>query len=252
MSRKPKQPQTVITRRDMELFRLLFEYKIATVEKIKAYCFKSAGPIRVRRRLKKLEDMGVVASFWDSPQGNARKIFYLTGRGRDIVTKAYYPENKTRAQLKSECQEHDIVLLDIGKRLSGKANAIRYFPENVLTSNKSFRDDKVLGDFVRMNSDAYLELLFKGSPYNIAVEFENSRKSAKRYDLLVNRYHLAKGVDAVFYFHRKDSIKKIIADFEARNWPKAQPKFYFCKVEEGRDWTKKIRLSDRNGQTVGV
>ena len=247
-----KTPQTVITRRDMELFCLLFEYKIATVEKIKEYCFRSAGLKRTRMRLQKLEEMGVIDSHWGGIIGNARKIYHLTERGRDIVTKAYYPEHQSHSQLKSECWEHDIVLLDIGERLSKKENAIQYLSENVLVSSKHFRNDDILGDFVRLNSDAYLELLFKGEHYNVAIEFENSRKSLQRYDRLVNRYHLAQAVDVIFYFYKDDSIKEKIVHFESKNWPDSQPKFYFCKIEEGRDWSKKIHLSDRNGQTVGV
>ena len=251
MVRRKTSIKCIVTERDREIFRLLFEYKVATVAKIKEYCFGKTGIKRVYRRLTQLAGADFIGSSWKNTGEGERKIFFLTDKGKKELN-AFYPDNTKNYKLKSEHWEHDLVLLDIGKRLSGKKNTVRYLSENILQSGEGHREDDILGDFVRANSDAYLDLLFKGERYNIAIEFENSVKSSKRYRDLVEKYYLAQGIDAVFYFHRDERVRKIIEGHEASERPKNHPKFFFCKVDNGWDWSKRIRLSNRMGQTVGI
>ena len=238
-----------LTERDLDMLRLLFEYKTADAKRIKSFCYPTADICDVRKRLKRFEMAKLIASRGLVENKKIYKIFRLTPKGRSFLGEEH-DKYVNKYKLETECPFHDLTLLDIGKRLRSSETVEEYLTENLLQSGNYCRNDRILRAFVVNRSDACLKLKFQGEDYNVAVEYERTAKQPKRYESLVNDYHNASSVDAIFYFYRNDRIRQFICQYEEDNWPKSRPKFYFCKLESGSDLPPTLTLTDRTGDSI--
>jgi DNA-binding PadR family transcriptional regulator len=238
-----------LTKRDLQFFCFLFEYKIAKTEQILKFCYPTSSITNVRYRLSRLKKLNFISSKGYESHRGLIKVFNLTKSGKKLI-KEYYSEHISNFKLKSETPEHDLMLIEIGKWFSKNKHTEAYLTENILQSNSYYREHQSFSHFVNIKSDAFLDLSFKGDKYKVAVEYENSQKAFKRYEKLVSEYYLSSQVDIIFYFFKDESIKKAISKIEKNNWIKFQPKFYFFQIKNENDLLGKITLTNHKGNSV--
>ena len=240
-----------LTGRDIEFFRLLFEYKIATTRQALRFSYPTATITRVRDRLARLAKLGFVKSKGHKLDGQLLNVHHLTKKGLGFV-KDRYDTGAGNFKLKSDSPDHDLRLLEIGKRLEGSRHCENYITENVLQSNGGLAEDGETSAFVSGHSDAYLAAKYKGESFNVAVEYEHTPKKPSRYEAVVDGYYFTEKVDAVFYFYRAESTKRNIVAAEEKNWGDEEPKFYFCRLDGLKNAQKKVFLKDRQGTRIGI
>ena len=108
-----------------------------------------------------------------------RTIYHLTKKGLE-QTKGQFLG--LRGKFKSEVPaEHDLALITIGERPKTSSLCAQYPSENILQSDKACATDRVLKDFVRCRSDAYMEINFNGKSIHGAVEYERIQKQHSRF-----------------------------------------------------------------------
>lgn len=242
-------PKIHITERDIKLFDLLFQYKVATAKQILKYCYKGSSLNNVRYRLKRLCNVKLVQSLGHKQGNDLIFIYSLTGKGMRFIKERYAGYSKN-LKLKSEVPDHDLVLLDIGQRLKRNEMLENYLTENLIQANPSFQDHKIFSHFVQIRSDAFVNFNFKTKQFRVAVEYENTTKSISRYEKLVSNYYLSSQVDLIFYFYKEKSIFKNICKIEEMNWKSNQKKFYFCSIENFHQDTNKITLENCIGNKI--
>lgn len=240
-----------ITERDILLFDLLFQYKVATARQILQFCYKESSLNNVRYRLKRLCNVHLIQSFSHKQGNDSVFIYSLTNKGLRFICHKY-PEYKRSLKLKSEVPEHDLVLLEIGQRLKKIDSFEDYLTENLLQANPNFLDHETFGHFAQFRSDAFAHFKYKSKRYRAAIEYENTPKAFKRYEKLVSNYYLSSQVDMIFYFYKEKSIHRNICKIEESNWKENQRKFYFCDIEKFNNDQSKITFLNSLGNSLSI
>ena len=246
-----KQKGLYITERDIELFDLLFRYKTANAQQVLKFIYSTSSITNVRHRLKRLESLDLIKSDGHKTERQLCNLYHLTKKGFGFL-KEQYGDYSKNFKLKSDCPNHDLQLVEIGKKLEKSKHCEDYIPENILQSDEELCDDKEIEDFVKYRSDAYLAAKYQEEVFNVAIEYENTPKRISRYETIVDNYYFSPKVDIVFCFYRSENVKKHIVSIEEKNWKDYEPKFHFCSLKDFSNAKKKIVLEDRQGEKIEI
>ena len=94
---------------------------------------------------------------------------------------------------------HDIALNDIRKAFETKATVQGYYTENILQTRTDFKNDEWFKPFVELNSDAMVAIDSKVGTLHLAIEFDLTHKSHRRYQRKLNAYYGQDKIDGVLY-----------------------------------------------------
>lgn len=243
-----KKGVVAVTARDEKLFRYLFVNKAATVEAIGRDIFGDISIKTVHRRLLKLSSAGLVEAFAWRERGN-KMIYSLTKKG----FREYIAEEKTlrRVQLKSDCLEHDLTLLEIKRIFKGFGMVQGFYSENLFRSG--MMDDIAEIKAIReVNPDAIVKVRLKGESFFLPLEYEASAKYSKRNDKILAKYYTSLGIAAVIFISKNDRIEKRIVQKEMKRKTKDTGKMYYGRLEEVLGAKKSLSLKNVKEEALDI
>ena len=190
--------RVVLGDRDWRIMQLLFENKIVSREQIGNRFFPNVCKDTVNRRLRKIVGLGLIKKTTAYVGRKAISGYSLTLNGLDKIKPTLPYEIKTKAT-RSECPLHDIALNDIRKAFETKATVQSYYTENILQARIDFKNDEWFKPFVELNSDAMVAVDSKVGTLHLAIEFDLTHKSHRRYQRKLNAYYREDKIDGVLY-----------------------------------------------------
>ena len=225
--RKSKISKVAVTERDERLFRYLFVNKVATVKDIVSDIFDKTSFKTVHKRLVKLSRNQLLVAEAQRERGN-RMVYSLSSKGFER-----YIADKTavkRAQLKSDCIEHDLTMLTIKRKLRKFKMVEAVYSENLCQSG--MMDDIAQIKALReIRPDAIVKLKVQDKDLFLPLEYEASSKYSKRNEKLLAKYYTAPQVLAVLFISKNATIEKRIVRKDAAKKHKSKGKFYYCQLE---------------------
>lgn len=169
-------------------FYILHQWRILNVDNLKKFGIFPEKKSSLRRRISKLEDKKLLASFCD-PE-TRKKYIYLTKRGENALKIKNYPPSLTK-----RCLRHDAKSVEIALKFFDMDNLFDIVPEHKIVDRRQFKVGKCgVADF---------ELLFKndkGEGLKMAGELEISRKSKQKISAKLRHYLETCIHDKVVYF----------------------------------------------------
>ena len=237
----------ILGERDMRIMRLLFENKIASREQIGDRFFPDVSKDTVNRRLRKIAGLGLIKRTTTAVGRKVIWCYSLTQRGLAKIKPTLPYEVKTKAT-RSECPLHDIALNDIRKEFESRSAVQGYYTENVLQTSIDFKDDEWFQPFIELNSDAMAEVDSRVGTLHLAIEFDLTHKSHRRYRRKLNAYYghslslmacsrplsSSRNVDGVLYICADEYILRTLRklDCETAQCHHSDHKLYFALLAD--------------------
>jgi hypothetical protein len=232
MPKRKSQERVLLMKRDFEVMSSLYENKVLTKKQIKRYFFNKGADSTVNRRLRKLTGISLIKKSFIDTDKKTIQVFSLTEKGLTKVRPYLSYEIKGKSY-RSDSKLHDCTLVYIRKRFEEMAMTKSYYTENVLQSSLDYKEDKYLLPFIKLNSDALVQLETKLGTVNLAVEYEASLKSYRRYKKKFDEYYSSRDIEGVLYICSKkcilETLKKVDRDVSKRH--QCEPKMYFTLLE---------------------
>ena len=230
---RKKFKNVVLCSRDMRIMRSLFEGKVMSSDQINQKFFPHASKDAVNKRLRKIASLGLIRR---KPVIFEDKVIFgysLTQSGLTKI-KPTLPYEVKAVRSSSECLLHDIALNDIRKAFEAKPTVQCYYTENVLQSCDEYHEDEKFQPFVELNSDAMAEVDTRIGVLNLAIEFDATHKSKRRYSEKIDDYYIENGVDGVLYICENKHILNVLLriDKEVSESYACEPKLYFALLED--------------------
>ncbi len=202
-----------ITRRDLEIMKWILEQKFMTERQIRRIFWKGikAGSRHVYIRLKELEKEGLLKVA--DPEIYEDRVYMVSGKGVRQV-RAFYGNCGLGEidYLGYSNYRHDLVVTDI-RIMFHELGFDQWLSERVLSRRNDLRR---VPDGMVFNEGRY-----------IAIEYESSQKSKRRYREIFYNYELDRGIDRVLYI--VDTVE--LLEKVSRQGQACQ-KVYFVSMEE--------------------
>lgn len=143
-------------------------------------------------------------------------------------------------------------LVDIRKSFERFSVVNDYLTENLLQNCDEFDSDYKLRPFVNLRSDAVLNLQLKSGPSYLALEYEPSLKSKKRYFEKILSYYSESEIIGILYVSSDDGIIKAIQKAESEICHKYGGKFkiFYCRSENVLKDESQIHFENQEGRPL--
>ncbi len=216
-----------ISQRDIDFFLYLHSVKVATKKQIGRDAYPDLSWEALKKRILRLEKTNHIQGNLSLTSGN-RKAYSLT---RNAFKKYVDTGDAKRKELKSDKIAHDLGLVEIRNVIKKSEFVRRYFPENTLqTWPIRYFGDYAL-PFVRLNSDALIQVEKEGARFDFAIEYERTLKYHLRYRNSLRDYYFEDSIVAVLFIVRKDRDIKYLQDLEKEVDKGGGAKFYYACFE---------------------
>ena len=237
----------VLAERDWGIMRLLFENKIVSREQIGDRFFPNVSKDTVNRRLRKLIDVNLIRRTTEYIGRKAISGYSLTQSGLAKITPMLPYEVKTKAT-RSKCPLHEIALNDIRQVFESKRTVQGYYTKNVLQTRTDFTNNEWFEPFIKLNSDAMVEVDSKVGTLHLAIEFDTAHKSPRSYRRKLNAYYGQPNVDGVLYVCADERILQTLLklDREATKRHTCYPKLYFSLLDDVTESESKMTFTNAN------
>jgi hypothetical protein len=240
----------VITERDRAIFGEIFENRVMYGKQLSDSHFPGLAPQRARRRLCKLESLGYIERrYVYGPHESAHAAYSLTPKALKAITDTYR-HKITREFVKSDSVAHDLMLVEVRRRLERLKLVTRYYTENMLQACAEFSEREALWPFVQNNTDAVLEVTRQGAKTLVALEWENSEKAQERYTRKLVSYYSDARTPAVFYVCANARIRAAVAQAEAAVGGKGPPRCFYSLIEDVLSESPSCTFTDRKGAKI--
>ena len=227
----PKKIKIRLTDRDLEIFRFLFENRLATSADVAKELFKNESGRSARARLKKLIDCGYVSR---GLTVDLEKIYFyfLTHK----ALKKIYPDNQFSEgmRLMSPNLLHDYTLLKVRNMFKKSQIIHSYYTENMIAVDVI--QDEIGGIFNKnygqnFRPDAIFVTETETKKFHNAVELEMHSKSIQAYRDKIHSYYENKSINTVVFISRSESIQKKVMTEEKRLCPGENTKIFYCVLK---------------------
>lgn len=240
----------VITERDRAIFGEIFENRVMYGKQLSASHFPGLAPQRARRRLCKLERIGYLERrYVYGPRESAHAAYSLTPKALKAIASTYR-HKITREFVKSDSVAHDLVLVEVRRRLERLKLITGYYTENMLQACAEFSEREALWPFVQNNTDAVLEVTRQGNKTLVALEFENSEKAQERYTRKLVSYYSDAKTPAVFYVCGSARIRAALVKAEAAVGGKGPPRCFYALLSDVLGESSSCTFTDRQGARI--
>ena len=244
-----KSGSMILTERDKSLFRYLFVNKVATVEDIRRDIFAGIDKKTVHRRLLKLSKIKLIEASGQREHGN-RMVYFLTKKAfREHIAEDGVAK---RVQLKSDCVEHDLALLEIKRKLRALKKVLKVYSENLVRSGLVDNASPEMARLRELHADAIVKLEIQGKTHFLPLEYEASAKHTKRNAKLLAKYYTNACVAGVIFISKSDTIERRMRAEESRGSPKRQGKFYYCLLDNVLNAQGKLSLSNVKNAVLSI
>ncbi len=240
-----------LTERDLKLLTFAFESKILNLQQINNYIFGNKDFSTVWRRVRKVETNGYLERIPYLSNDNTFSGYSITNKGLKAI-KCVFPYCISSNKLKSDSILHDLDLVDIRKSFEKFSVVNNYLTENLLQNCDEFDSDYKLRPFVNLRSDAVLELQLKSGPSYLALEYEPSLKSKKRYFDKILSYYSESEIIGILYVSPDEGIIKSIQKAESQICQRYGGKFkiFFCRSKNVLKEQSQIHFENQEGHPL--
>lgn len=240
----------VITERDRAILGEIFENRVMYREQLSDSHFRGLPRQRASRRLCKLEKSGYLERrYVYGPHESAHAAYSVTPKALRAIANSYL-HKITREFTKSDSVAHDLVLVEVRRRLERLKLVTRYYTENMLQACAEFSENEALWPFVQNNTDAALEVTRQGKKTLVALEFENSEKAQERYTRKLVSYYSDARTPAVFYVCGSARIRAAVAQAEAVVGGKGSARCFYALLSDVLRESQSCTFTDRMGAKI--
>ncbi len=229
---KTRKKNVFITKRDEHIFSFLYMFKIASREQLHKKFFPNASLRVALRRLEILRQVNLIKVIpLETETGAFRKAYSLTPR----AFKEYIDPNGkcNRQELRSDAKNHDIRLGDIYLSLINYKEVTQYYPENLLQAGLT-RNSKV--DLTRLHDNGHdaIFLLNKKADtyYPVAIEYEHSSKTQKRYHHFFSKVYTTSRLEAVYYICKSQAVLDKVISIDRKYYADLPVKIFYQLYDE--------------------
>jgi DNA-binding PadR family transcriptional regulator len=216
--------------RDKNLMRFLFESKGATYSQIKKSIFQNISGSYGYTVLSRLRKSGFISTAIERDNTNHR-YYFLTKKGAEKFISE--TDLISGVKLKSECMEHDSLLISIRNILERIKISQLYFTENMLVSDLYFKQlDGVREEINRVNPDAMMILSDEIGPFFVTVELEISDKGRGKYKNLFEKYSFCPSFSHVFYIVKDEKAKIFLTKLLHSSFGPEKNKILFITIKD--------------------
>lgn len=189
-----------LTKRDLDIFKLISKTAILTTLQIKNEVFKGVATTTLLRRLRKLEKAKFIERIEGLP--NHELAWALTLKGTDAVG---YPNSKRNFHRLSLV--HDVKLSDLRLTLEKHGIARSWIPEHEIRSAMARKHGlkRMQSQFV---PDGIMSVKYREIMESVVIELELHYKNKNRYRDIFQSYIGKSNVKAVWYFVPSESLGK--------------------------------------------
>ena len=219
-----------ITERDMEFFKYLYSFKIATLRQIKRDIFPHCSRESMSRRINRLVRENLITT---TALGRMKtfKGYSITEKTFDRFLR-YNFAGITRRQFQSNYPLHDIGLLDIRYSFLQKKSVKEYIPENLLQSGADFLQESDGKHLIKHHPDGLVKVEVDKNLYTFCLEYDAHVKTKPRYGEFLNKYYLDKNVTAVFFIYKEVSLFQSLFSLEQKLFTRMTPRIYYCSLDD--------------------
>ncbi len=238
--RKGKYPnrasaRIILTTRDLELLKFLWDMKLASLDQIKKRFYSDTGMHTAQRRLLKLLRATYIRKLeLITEKFGLKSIYSISKKGENLCKKLDdYFINQNKAA--SQAPLHDLALVDLREALELRFSEVYFWSENALSHLGSrHQRHRGLEALARSHSDAGLSIngQFDEQELVIGIEYEAQQKSQDRIRGRIATYHSEEKVQAVLCFAASKEIIRTMQNAEKKYIKSQPPKFYFSRYEE--------------------
>lgn len=236
--------------RDLEIFKYIFSSRVVLLNQISEKFFPGTHPAISAKRMRKLELGGYIKPGALLQNGRFQKYFLANDKSLEAA-RQLWKFKIDNPHFKSESVEHDVRLTSLRLKLEKLKCFRSIFPENLLQSSSALTEDPVLGDFVRVQSDAALVVTLDNLKQVVfAIELELHSKGLPRYKEKLSVYYLRNNVEGVLYVCPEPAVIKCLQEADALVRGKRNSLLYFSLEENALSDPSKITFTSATGQKV--
>ncbi len=122
-----------------------------------------------------------------------------------------------------------------------------YYTESMFQSCSEFSEQKAFRHFVTLNSDACVELNTPIGTIFVALEYDLSIKSPRRYKAKLKEYYQCNGIKNVIYICENRQILNLVSKTDEMICTDFNSKIYLCLNEDIQNHKGKMVFSKFNG-----
>ncbi|MCO5114330.1 MAG: replication-relaxation family protein [Bdellovibrionaceae bacterium] len=213
-----------LTKRDLEIFKLISKTAILTTVQIKKMIFTDVATTTVLRRLRKLEKSKYIERIEGLP--NHELAWALNLKGADTVG---YPNPKRNFHRLSLV--HDVKLSDLRLKLEGHGIAHSWIPEHEIRSAMARKHGlkRMQSQFV---PDGIMSVKYQGVMESVVIELELHYKNKNRYQDIFQSYIGKNNIKAVWYFVPSESLGKHLEKLWTKYVGNYEPWFFWSLVDD--------------------
>ena len=242
MRRKTKR-EVRINQRDRQLFKYLYENKIASRRQIRRDFFGKRHPSIASRRLSKLIEEGFLKEISLTKNTHAFKAYSITPKTFDHYLSDQF-EGVAVKQFEGQSLFHDIDLVDIRNSLARREIIANYLTENIIQSGGDCLDRFGIDYLIKHSPDAVVKVKIEKKYYDFCLEYEATLKSKTRCRDFLKKYYFDRDVAAVFFIYKEEKIYKTILSLEKKLFSNMSPKFYYCSLEKIQLNEEKLKFTN--------
>ena len=220
--------------RDHKLFDFLYQFKVATVDDIRALIFDGIGRQNVYSRLKELVQLKLIQKVPYQRAGRFLAAYSLTDKCFKKLVCTEGERASLRKQFKSGKVEHDLSIVTIYRRLIQSPVVANFLAENVLMSNSAIIRSLDLEEWLKNSPDGILIHESSKGRYLLPFECELSIKAGFRYETKLINYYQSEKVPAIIYICGNAKVKDTIRRVEKRYCHQYPPKVFYGLLEDGQ------------------
>lgn len=181
----------VLTKRDLELFKMISSYSMLSTRQINQLCFNSIQLSTVLRRLRVLEQNKFIHRLIGLESKELLWILQTKGAEAASVSipKRHYSKNLL---------EHDFKLLSLRLTLESSKLAHSWLPEHEIRSNIFRKNDFRLAK-EKLIPDGIMGIEINGKKQSLALELELTLKNKDKLKKTLGRYKEQDGILGVWY-----------------------------------------------------
>lgn len=229
---------SVLTKRDLSLFRWLAKYGLLATTQISTHLFPGVQNSTVLRRLRALEEEKWIYRIKALESGELVWLLGAKGESKAGVENSMIRPNRNSLA-------HDVQLTDLRIRLGEIGIGQNFIPEWVLKRKTFDPNRRRSGENSIVPDGLFSAVLWNKSVKTVALELEINPKSIQRYDKIFAKYMGQRNLDLIWYFVKT----KTYGDALFRKWRQVQRKrfnkdenIYFTVLSdfEANPWKAKI------------
>lgn len=201
----------VLSKRDIEMMKAIFEHRILTYEQLAHQFFASCDTSTARKRVNKLFREGYLKKRTLDLACGARRAAMLSNKGwLEIESKWDFVIDNPH--LRTESPEHDVMLAEVVFRLRRLKSFKSFASENMLQTSLTLISNPAFKELSLLQADGGLSVVDGNSSESVfAFEYELNKKSPERYQEKLMSYYRTNELAGVLYVCRTQEILDSIA-----------------------------------------